>query len=351
MKDKKALILPFIIFLCFVLIFYYAKKTFFTLILSIAFSYLLNPVIRFFEVRGIKRVYIVSMIYLTIGILFLSLIIIISNLASIDITLFINNWPDYYARFESIFTSIVKKMIKVFPFLSQLKLDEKILGFLVLIPSYVISFLPSLMFVFIIPFISFFILIKGDEILDFISNNIPSRYVETLYHIISRIDFSLGSYIRGVLTDAFVIFLISFFGLFIMGINYFSIIAVIVGISAIIPYLGAFVGAFVSSIMAYLQYNEIYAVVKVIIFFVGIRFFDDWFLQPYIMNKNINLNPAVVVLSIMAGGEIAGIWGVIFAVPLVCILRELISIAFELQKSKLWERTEPEIVKINIPYT
>lgn len=347
----KEIIFPVILISILVLVFYYARKTFFSLILSIAFSYLLSPIVRFFEVRGIKRVYTVSIMYGLVGMIFALLVFIVINLAAIDIDSFINNWPSYYSRLEGIFTSLVSKMIGVFPFLSQFKIDEKILGFMVLVPGYVLSFIPSLILLFIIPFISFFILVKGDGILDIISDNIPSRYVEIIYHIVSRIDSSLGNYLRGIITEAFILFIIAFFGLFFLNIDYFSIIAAIVGISSIVPYLGAIVGGFVASIMAYLQYNDIYSVIKVIIFFISIRFIDDWFLQPYIMKKSINLSPALVVISLMAGGEIAGFWGIVFAVPVVCIAREIILIIMELQKTEFGWKPEAEPAKINIPYT
>ncbi|MEF3279705.1 MAG: AI-2E family transporter [Elusimicrobiota bacterium] len=347
----KEIIFPGAVLFLILIVFYFARKTFFTLLLSVAFSYLLNPVVRFFEVRGIKRIYTVSLMYAVVGLLFTVFVIIVFNLASVDVESFINNWPVYYSKFENIFTSMVKKTVAIFPFLAQFKLNERILNFLALIPGYIISFLPSLMMAFIIPFVSFFILIKGDNLLDILVDHIPSRYVEIVFHIVSRIDDSLGNYLRGIMTEAFILFIISFFGLFFIGIDYFSIIAIIVGLSSIVPYLGAFVGAVVSSIIAYLQYNEIYSVLKVILFFITIRFIDDWFLQPYIMKRNVNISPAVVVLSLMAGGEIAGFWGVVFAVPVVCILREVIAITIELHETEFRWKPQPEVSKINIPYT
>jgi len=347
----KELILPFFIAILIFILCYYAKKTLFAFILSIAFSYLLNPVVRFFEVRGIKRAYTVATIYATIGLMVSFLILIVVNLASIDINSFVNNWPVYYSKFENIFASMINKMIAVFPFLSEFKINEKMLNFMIFLPQYLISFIPSLLLLFIIPFISFFILIKGDRLLEIISDNVPSRYVEIIYHITTRIDSSLGSYLRGIITEAFILFILAFFGLFFIGIDYFSIIAAIVGLSSIVPYLGAFMGAFLSSIIAYLQYNNIYYVVKVIIFFVLIRFIDDWFLQPYIMKKSVNLSPAIVVISLMAGAEISGFWGVVFAVPTVCIIREIVTIAMEIQRTEFGWKPQPQATKVSIPYT
>jgi predicted PurR-regulated permease PerM len=342
------LIVWILIFFVIFIVFYYARKTFVSLVLSAAFSYILSPMVKFFEVRGIKRSYTVGILYLSFGVLFLGIVFFIIKIASFDIESFINNWPSYYSQFENIITSFVTKTEKIFPIISQLKIKEKILGFLITLPVFLIEYIPYLVFLFIVPFISFFILLKGNKMLDMIVSNVNSRYVELIFYIVSRIDKTLGNYLRGILTEAFVIFIIAFFGLFLMKIEYFSILAFLSGISPVVPYLGAFVAGVLSAIFAYIQYSDVYVVFKVLLFFIGIRFFDDWFLQPYIMKKNVNINPAVVVLSLMAGGEIAGFWGVVFAVPVVCILREIIVILIEVRK-KDSKNNEFEI--ISVPYT
>jgi len=347
----KEMIFPILVVLLFAIIFYFAKKTFFILVLSVAFSYLLNPIVKFFEVRGIKRTYAVSMLYLISGIFFLALLFVVINLASIDIESFINDWPEYYQRFEFIFSMLVKKIMDMFPFLVQFNINEKITNFMILIPGYIVSFLPSLMFILFIPFVAFFILIKGRKMLDLVLDHIPSRYVEIILHIVSRVDNTLGNYLGGVISEAFVLFIISFFGLFILRIDYFSIIAIIVGIFSVVPYLGAILGALISSIIAFIQYNDVSAVIKVLIFFAILRSFDGWILQPYIMKRNTSLNPAVLILGLIAGGEIAGFWGIVFAVPAICIIREVISIVMEFQKTEFRWKPEAEPSSINIPYT
>ena len=332
-------------------VFYFAKKTFIVIILSISFSYLVNPIIRFFEIRGIKRSYVVSVIYLLSGFVFIILMFLVFNLARFDIDSFFNEWPSYYQRISVIIDRFFIKLSKTFPFIEQFNLKEKLLLHLTEVPAYVISILPYLMIVFIVPFVSFFILIKGSRILDVVLDNIPSRYVEVVFHIVSRVDYSLGNYLRGIILDALILSFIAFFGLFFMNINYYSVIAILVGVSCLVPYVGAFVGASVSSVIAFLQYESIYAVLEVLLFFVFLRFIDDWFIQPYIIKKSVNLNPAIVVVALMAGGEIAGFWGVVFAVPLICIIREFFYILFEIHKTIYYWKPPKSSLIINIPYT
>ncbi|MCX7905380.1 MAG: AI-2E family transporter [Elusimicrobiales bacterium] len=347
----KEIYIPLFFVLLFFIVFYFARKTFMVVILSISFSYLLNPIVKFFEVRGIKRSYVVGMLYICSGTFFLILAFLVFDIARFDIDSFFNQWPIYYNKISIILDNFFSKLAKEFPFILQFNIRDKLLNYLTEVPVYLMSIIPYFMILFIVPFISFFILIKGTRILDILVENIPSRYVEVVFHIVSRVDHSLGNYLRGIITDALILSFIAFFGLFFMNINYYSVIAMLVGISCLVPYVGAFVGAFVSCIIAFLQYGTFYSVLKVLLFFVFLRFIDDWFIQPYIIQKSVNLNPAVVVLALMAGGEIAGFWGVVFAVPFVCIIREFLYIAFEIHKTLYnWKFSKP-LFRINIPYT
>lgn len=347
----KELFLPILVIIIFGFIFYFARKTFVILLLSISFSYLLNPVVKFFEVRGIKRSYIVSMLYLISGGLFVLLLSLIFNIARFDIDSFFNEWPSYYEKISIMVNNLFIRISKIFPFITQFNIQQKILPYLTNVPIYIMSFIPYIMVLFIVPFISFFILLKGSKVLDVILDNIPSRHVELIFHIVSRVDYSLGNYLRGIVTDAIILSTIAFFGLFFMNISYYSVIALLVGISCLVPYIGAFVGALVSSLIAFLQYGTLYSVIKVILFFSFLRFLDDWFIQPYIIQKAVKLNPAIVVLGLMAGGEIAGFWGVVFAVPIICILREFFYIFFEIHKAIYsWKPPKPSL-NITTPYT
>lgn len=257
--------------------------------------------VKFFEVRGIKRSYIVSMLYLISGGLFVLLLSLIFNIARFDIDSFFNEWPSYYEKISIMVNNLFIRISKIFPFITQFNIQQKILPYLTNVPIYIMSFIPYIMVLFIVPFISFFILLKGSKVLDVILDNIPSRHVELIFHIVSRVDYSLGNYLRGIVTDAIILSTIAFFGLFFMNISYYSVIALLVGISCLVPYIGAFVGALVSSLIAFLQYGTLYSVIKVILFFSFLRFLDDWFIQPYIIQKAVKLNPAIVVLGLMVG--------------------------------------------------
>lgn len=328
-----------------------AKGALFPFVLSAALAYVINPLISYFEVRGIKRSYAVAGLYLGVGVVLGIGAWLLFHFLSADLQELQRSWPTYAERLQAYVTNLNAKLVKNYPVLAKVGLEEKLGHLLELVPQLLLSLLPALTLLFIVPFITFFMLLGGSGLIDYLLDHIPARHSELVLHIASRIDGSLGSYLRGILTEAFIIFLIAFTGLVIIGLDYAAVIAVLIGVSSLVPYLGAIVGAVLSSIVAYLQFGTLLPIVKILAFFTGIRFFDDWFLQPYIMKKAVNLNPAIILLALMAGGEIGGIWGVIFSIPVTCIVKEILQIAIELQETEFRWKPKPEPTRISIPYT
>jgi len=349
--NYREFILPLFIVLGFSYLLLLAKGAVFPFVLSAALAYVLNPLIKYFEVRGIKRLYAVVGLYLTVGALIFVVIYLLFHFLSFEISSLQQTWPSYANRIQQFVQNENTRLVKDYPFLSGLKLTEKLSSVLDEIPPFLITLLPALTLLFVVPFITFFILLGGTDILDYLMDHVPSKHAEIILHIASRIDSSLGNYLRGVLTEAFIIFLITFTGLIVMDLNYSAFIAILIGFSSLIPYAGAAVGAVVSSIVAYLQFGTMLPIIKILLFFTGVRFLDDWFLQPYIMKKAVKLNPAIILFALLAGWELGGIWGVIFSIPVTCVIKEIIQIAVELQETEFRWKPKPEPTRISIPYT
>ena len=350
-KNYREFIIPALIALAFVYLLTLAKGAVFPFILSAALAYILNPIINYFEVRGIKRVYAVTGLYLTFGALVFIIIYLLFHFLSFEIASLQQSWPSYADRIQTAVLNLNSKLVRNYPLMAGLKLTEKLTHILEIVPQFLVTLLPALTLLFVVPFITFFILLGGSGIIDYIIDHVPSRHAEIILHIASRIDASLGNYLRGILTEAFIIFLIAFTGLIVMDLNYSAFIAILIGVSSLIPYVGAFLGAVVSSIVAYFQFGTMLPILKILVFFAGIRFLDDWVLQPYIMKKAVKLNPAIVLFALLAGWELGGIWGIIFAIPVTCIIKEIIQIGVELQETEFRWKPKAEPTRISIPYT
>ncbi|HBB68070.1 MAG: hypothetical protein A2X28_05685 [Elusimicrobia bacterium GWA2_56_46] len=350
-RNYREFIIPALIVLAFAYLLLLAKGAVFPFILSAALAYILNPIVKHFEVRGIKRIYAVIGLYLTFGALLFTVLYLLFHFLSFELESLQQSWPVYAGRIQDVVLNLNSRLVRNYPFLAGLKLTEKLGHILELMPQLLLALIPALTLSFVVPFITFFILLGGSSLIDYLLDHVPSKHAEIILHIASRIDASLGNYLRGILTEALIIFLIAFTGLVIMDLNYSAFIAILIGISSLVPYAGAFLGAVISSIVAWFQFGAMLPIIKILVFFTGIRFLDDWFLQPYIMKRAVKLNPAIVLFALLAGWELGGIWGVIFAIPVTCIIKEIIQIAVELQETEFRWKPKAEPTRISIPYT
>ncbi|MCX5783787.1 MAG: AI-2E family transporter [Elusimicrobia bacterium] len=355
-RRKSELIFPAVILAGAVYLCAKAGAAVFPLILSIAFAYILNPFVKFFELRGFKRSYLVSGLYLVAGVLAIYLIYYLAGLISGEINVLTENWKGYVVKFQAFSIGLEQKIIATAPFMQDFlakwvdKMGGRVAAFAETIPYYIVGMLPSLSLLILVPFLSFFFLLEGPAMINGFLNLIPSRHVETALHVLCEIDESLGNYLRGIMAEAFILFLLALIGMSLMNLEYAVAIAVIMGISSLVPYLGPIVGGALGGVAAFAQFYRIGPVIKVLLYFAALRFVDDWFLQPTILKQAVRIHPVIIVFSLLVGAELFGIWGIIFAMPVTCIIKVLLNIAFELHRAEFSWKPKPEPTRISIPY-
>lgn len=149
---------------------------------------------------------------------------------------------------------------------------------------------------------------------------IPKKINTTLKIILGDIDAVFSGYIRGQLTDAFIMAVLISISLAVIGVDFSLIIGIVSGFSNIIPYIGAFVGAILAAIVGLLSGTPIKALIAVIIIFI-LQQIDGIFISPKVLSTQVNLHPILVILALSVGGALFGLWGMIFAIPVTAILK------------------------------
>jgi predicted PurR-regulated permease PerM len=149
----------------------------------------------------------------------------------------------------------------------------------------------------------------------------PIRYRQDAQELWDAFAFSLSRYLSGLGLVALIQGAISAVALFLLGVPYAILLGVWVSITSIIPYLGAFLGAIPAVILA-LFVSPTTALLTAIVFLV-IQQLEGNILTPRIQGQTLRIPSVVIFLAVIAGGEIAGLLGVIFAVPTVAVLKEL----------------------------
>lgn len=303
-----------------------------TIFISILLAYAINPLINYLERKKISRSKGVLIVYL-------SLIIIIFILGSSVIPKSIkeirklgNNFP-YYVNQITEFSDKLSNRIKLSTgemppafkgiedsFLKALKGFEEMIGniFKSLATS-VINLASKVVNIVLTPILTFYFLVDKEKFKNKLVDLIPKKYREDIIHLASTIDGSLVMFIRGRLIMALYIAVATTIMLLIMRVDFAIVIGFITGLFDIVPYVGPFIGYLPAVFFGAL--DKPIKAIWISIFFVLIQWIENNILAPKIIGDNMGLHPMTILLSLIVGGGIFGILGMVLAVPMVATIK------------------------------
>lgn len=313
-------------------------------ILAAALAYLLHPIVKILEVRGLRH-------RAAAGIVFLSFMALCIGVFGVTVSMA----SDQISRVASDMPTLVKRLqefIQAGHWHHKIPALEKFMetgglshGWLATLwsntPTVALKVLPIFELTFLVPFLAFLFMMDGITLRDALLEVVPARYVEMCLSVLVEIDNSLGAYMRGMLLQAAFLGIFTGLGFSVIGLNYAVPIGLWVAATSMIPLIGAISAAIVGAAVALIQWGTLSGLVKVLVIATVIRLIDDWFLHPMILRRAVHMHPAVTVFSLMAGASLAGFWGLLFAVPVVCMIKVLLEVLWE------WYRSEYGLQRLN----
>jgi len=176
-------------------------------------------------------------------------------------------------------------------------------------------------------FIAFFLLLENGLLRRNLMNFIPNKYFELSVATFHKVERLLSNYLLGLLIQMSVIFSIASIGLTIANIEYAMTIAVFAAVANLIPYAGPILGATFGVLVGlstgeFNAASEIYFfLIKILAVFSVVQLSDNVILQPFIFSKSVKAHPLEIFVIIFVGAKIAGVLGMIFAIPVYTIFR------------------------------
>ncbi|MRX71367.1 AI-2E family transporter [Bacillus lacus] len=181
------------------------------------------------------------------------------------------------------------------------------------------SVLDYILVLAIIPFLVFYMLKDFSQMKKAAWYLTPKSWRRKLIPFVKDADKSLGDYFRGQLFVCVIIGTLASLSFWFTGVRYPLILGLLIGITNIIPYFGPVIGAVPAVIIAATASGK--TVIVVLLIIAALQFIEGNILGPLIVGKSLHLHPVVIMLGLLAGGEIAGIPGLIAAVPVIAVLR------------------------------
>jgi predicted PurR-regulated permease PerM len=190
------------------------------------------------------------------------------------------------------------------------------------------------------PLIFVFLGFDNGQIRRFFISLVPNRYFELSLTVLDRLDDAIGRYLRGTLMECFLVGLTLTLGLILLGIPMGIAVAigVISGLLNAIPFLGTVIALVIGVGYALIAENitplipglnpsnlALYVLILVII----VHVLEDVVFQPFVIGAAVNVHPLVVVIAVIGGSLIMGLWGMLFAIPTVVVVKTAVETFFK----------------------
>ncbi len=298
---------------------------------ALIFAYLLEGVIAPMEKHGLSRPVAIGIVFSTFMLVLLAVSLIVLPLLYRQVTQFtqeipsIATWsrdqllllPERYP--ELISARQVTELMTVVQ--SELgRIGQRILTISV---ASVRTLAIFLVYLILVPLMVFFMLRDKDLLLNWFRQFLPEDYrlSAQVWHDVDR---QIGNYIRGKCIEILVVWAVTTLVFAIIGLESHVLFGFLVGLSVLIPYVGATVMTFPIAIMAYFQWGFTAPFGYTVFAYGIIQFLDGNLLAPLLMSEAVNLHPLAIVAAVLITGGLWGVWGVFFAVPLATVVQSIL---------------------------
>jgi len=185
-------------------------------------------------------------------------------------------------------------------------------------------FLTALLYMVLVPLLVFFFLKDSKQMLSWIGSILPQQR-PVMNKIFIEMNQQIANYVRGKVIEIVVVGGISYITFTILGLDYAILLGIAVGLSVVIPYIGAVLVTIPVLAIGFFQWGWGYELLYLTIVYFIIQGLDGNVLVPLLFSEAVKLHPVAIILSVLVFGGLWGFWGVFFAIPLATLVKAVIN--------------------------
>lgn len=318
-------------------------STLFTPIMIAGFLYyVLTPVISLLEKLTKKRSYAIALVFVMIA-LALGLLIgtIFPNLISqfMDLS---KAMPDFVSRQQKNLSDWLNQLdyvtIDVQRYWSELSvssnqiLNAAVNGITTSVGTVISVLSRSVLLIITVPIILFYMFKDGNRFPKAISLFVPKAYRQPANELLGRVNTALSAYISGQALVCLYVAVGAYLTFKLLGIPYAFLLACIAGMMDVIPYLGPWIGVTPAFIIAFSMAPQKAVILAVSIILIQLG--ESYLVYPFVMGKSLNMHPLTIILALLVAGKLAGLPGMILALPTYVISKIIILNGLHYRKEK-----------------
>ena len=303
------------------------------LLVAIVLAYLLEwPTVRLQHI-GLSRTVAVSVVLLLFaGILMLGILVIAPvtwqqgvNLLA-DLPSMLNRFYDFAATLPKRYPALVDAGI--IDMMAE-NMRSKLSGLGESVVKYSLASLVGLLtlaiYLILVPMMVFFLLKDKEQMLNAVRRVLP-RDRGLAGQVWAEMNQQVTNYIRGKVLEMIIVGVATYLVFWVMDLRYSLLLAVLVGISVLIPYIGAMLVTIPVVIVAMFQWGLGADFWTLIVAYLVVQGLDGNVIVPLLFSEAVNLHPLVIILSVVVFGGLWGFWGVFFAIPLATLVKAVVHV-------------------------
>jgi len=300
-------------------------------IASAVIAYLLEGLVLVFEDRGVPRWLAATIVFLAF-VLFLTLVLFgLLPLLSRQVTELVQQLPYMIASGQEAMMTLPERFPDVIsPQQAQEILDgvrreigsygQQVLSVSV---SSVVGVLTILVYLVLMPMLVFFFLKDKNVIMQWFGAFMPLER-GLADRVWREVDRQIANYVRGKFWEIIIVWAASLLAFSFFGLQYAMLLSVVVGLSVVVPYVGATVATFPVVLVAWFQWGWGPDFIWVSVAYLVIQALDGNVLVPLLFGEVVDLHPIAIIVAILVFGGLWGFWGVFFAIPLATLVNAVL---------------------------
>lgn len=338
-SDPQVVILWLILIVCFLVVILLGGMLQ-PVFVGLIFAYLLEGIVGRLTALHIPRQIAVAITFLLFIICLLLLVIGFLPVLSRQIAQFIQELPAFVSNSQKQLMQLPERYpefvneAQVRQVIDAIRSEITRLGQNVLVFS--VSSVPDIIslvvYLVLVPFLVLFFLKDKDRILDWMKGLLP-RNLDLAVEVWNEVNGQVANYVRGKIWEIIIVWVASYVTFSLLGLQFAMLISFFIGLSVLVPYIGATVMTLPVALMAFFQWGVGPHFTYTLIAYGIIQLIDGNILVPLLLSEVVNLHPVAIIVAILVFGGLWGIWGLFLAIPLATLVHAVMKAWFSKLKS------------------
>jgi putative permease len=299
---------------------------------SMVIAYLLEGLVGFLEHRGLPRLASVLIVYAAFLLFVTMLLFGVLPLVSRQVTDLVQQLPNMINEGTKALVELPDQYPdlvtgeQIAELIGYIRAETLAFGQRVLSWSLasVVGIITILVYLILMPLLVFFFLKDRDLILNWFKQYLP-RHRRIAHSVWSDVDRQISNYVRGKFWEILIVWAATYVAFLFFDLRYAMLLALLVGLSVIVPYIGAVVVTVPVLLVAWFQWGWSPDFLWLSVAYLVVQALDGNVLVPLLFSEVVDLHPVAIIVAILVFGGLWGFWGVFFAIPLATLVQAILT--------------------------